>query len=1822
MPPSPVVSYITKGGNSPPPPAHRDPAWVCTDTFAKVSVGVAVGALFFFQCCLGFMFVMLRRRRSRRRRFDARKIRMRTLAAGQVPLEEEGEPAFKLPGDKAQLDRLAELQPPSPKIREATSYILVVRTRDGRRAVALPHADRARRTERDGPGHSTAPLPWSYRTLVKLEDEKAPGGYIYFVNVMEESGDPRWLIIIMLMLVSLIVFASSMWESCHGRWQGGLAIAVSGASSLSTLVLLAAFYFKCGQKAEARSANRSGMHACDEGRSREQMLDDYECDTNPLQQTLFVVPRLSIRVTGFMLVAAFFWALWLGCTLIVTSRGPYIWTSNGFFGCWLAVLLAARLFWQELSKDERVVAYIEKGLNADGGAGVDFGRARASHFARASLYVLFISGAVLALATIDFLDSSSQTEARFALYGSLVSTTLVLLLIIAGRRLPRVITNVTTLCLLVIWVTVTLISTFSRPFLVASNGFFACWVGLVCVLIFALLDDADGDGDADLDDVCLNFTRPFVNLAGPPSPVRVGPNDAELKTDAHAAARSHGISSDQKLLMVALCLSSSVLFACTIVWIVKPILEDPLESYDFLDIFDNFYVVLLSGVSMLLALMMLGLACFRAPVLGRALCSGACVPGGRCTLNLLLSFLLWFWWLAGTGVVTFYGPFRDSSNAYYFTWASFILSFVLLVRAILADEGLGRVLRSCIDSDGDGAADGDQLLCSDVNVGRAAMIILLMSSAVLVPACYLYSHHREAQFGMFAGALTIVVASTFLCMKARISKLTSARVAIFLFLLWLSVFAVCTFDQPFALRTANGYYAVWLGLFCTALHCVRAFQALSRKAASAPPVDLETHGIARAHTMGKSVRELVRSGSVVSQKGDATLLIHSICAFDVPDGDHDVNDSGLSDPYVRFCLVGAGYMGGADPWVVTSYQFNSLNPTWHGEQLRLPLPADLPRPASLRVEVIDKDVGSADDLLAAGLVKLHDALEGTVAEHVLTGQAGLPNTCRVSFSYSITDAAMERGELVKYQELVPQGEEDEGSSAGEANILHRFFESSKRLASARHGEEDSAQKSPPRGHSPLSPKPATLKSSHTAGLSTRALMRAPATAASKSRPALKSQHTAGRSAKFLLRSQQLASARPPPRGVATLRIDSIACSDVPNADEEEGGFSDTYVRMTLVPAVQDATSEPAWFVSTYKMNEQSPVFDGEVYRLPLLAADVRAGPVLQIEAIDKDFAADEDDLLGVGCVRLEQRDHFGNLNGVVSRMTLEGQAGLQDCTISFTYGIEHSPMTDEQLDSMIEQRAVNLQDRAGATLRLHSIAAFDVPDADLDYDGTGSSDPYVRFTLAGPNRASEEAPWICTSVMMNTPSPVYTDEEYLMPLPPDVGGGPILQVEVIDRDFGNDDDLLAVGAVRLDKSLEGVVERMTLQGQAGLSDCHLTFGYAIDPSFSMTEAQLKQMVDMRLLNLREASGGRLRIHGIAAFDLPNADLGIEGGGLSAPSVVFTLMHRLSVYEDDLPWVATTRKPNDLNPVFSGEELLLPLPADFGAGPVLQVEVVDQGLGTEGDVLCKATVQLDRSLRGRVQQLKMPGLGKLAGQGSPLIDFAFDIDPTPMARHELREQAELRDLNLTGGVKPDGQLRLHSICAFNVHQVTGGGGEAHPCYVRFALTDSGTDDGTDWNVTRHTTNRDGNPVYHGEVVVMRLPQSTKRPVRLLVQLCGSDGPLAEGRATLKKGLQGTASPVELVGQNGFPSCQVSFSYGHEPLPLSKKELREVLLERTRKLSDGAAAAANDAARKGTGQLRGLLALRKGSASTLNSMLSVAPREPSGRVSSRSASSGAR
>ena len=657
-----------------------------------------------------------------------------------------------------------------------------------------------------------------------------------------------------------------------------------------------------------------------------------------------------------------------------------------------------------------------------------------------------------------------------------------------------------------------------------------------------------------------------------------------------------------------------------------------------------------------------------------------------------------------------------------------------------------------------------------------------------------------------------------------------------------------------------------------------------------------------------------------------------------------------------------------------------------------------------------------------------------------------------------------------------------------------------------------------------------------------------------------------RSATFLLRASALAAKKKPGPGDAKLSLYAISARGVPDCDAGDvgsGNVSDPYVRFTLMShhggsqaaaqpsaaggegsvgfviggddddevvggggttAGADAEEETPWVATSVKLNDLNPDFEGERYLMPLegyvaggggdgggLEGEGEGGPVVQVEVIDKDDD-DADDLIGVGMVRLD-----ASQVGIVEGMVIHGQAGLKDCTVTFSYGIDPTPMTGDELEAMVVTREENLRNRQGGRLRLYAISAQGVPDADADEDdgGGGGSDPYVRFTLLGGK--AEDAPWVVTTYMMDDVDPTYLDEEYLLPLPADIGQGPVLQIEMIDKDQGddNEDDLLGVGAVQLDASLVGFVEGMVLQGMAGLDDCTVSFSYGIEPERPMSDDELHQMVMTREDNLRDRGGGgsggsaaavaavseqeppraglRLRLHAISAYDLPDADNGIRGSGVSDPYVIFTSMHKTGEGgdEEEAPWVATTFKMNDLNPVYEGEEYLLPLPADLltdvaggGAGPTLQIEVVDRDFGAEHDLLCKGTIQLDRSLHGIVSQLPLVGQGPFFNNGiHSRIDFSYGVEPFGMGADDLRVMLELRAYNMAGGYGVDGQLRLHSICAFNVPDADldiNGSGVSDP-YVKFTIVDSGADDERDWVVTSHVMNN-LNPIFRAQELV--------------------------------------------------------------------------------------------------------------------------------------------
>lgn len=128
---------------------------------------------------------------------------------------------------------------------------------------------------------------------------------------------------------------------------------------------------------------------------------------------------------------------------------------------------------------------------------------------------------------------------------------------------------------------------------------------------------------------------------------------------------------------------------------------------------------------------------------------------------------------------------------------------------------------------------------------------------------------------------------------------------------------------------------------------------------------------------------------------DGQLTLHQISAHDVPNADAE----GLTDPYVRFTLLGSGKDDA--PCVTTRHQLNTLNPTWTGEQYTMCLAERAERPFVLQVQVLDKDFNQDDEVLCSGTVELEELLVGRVTRMVLHGHNdhGVPHHCAVSFMH-------------------------------------------------------------------------------------------------------------------------------------------------------------------------------------------------------------------------------------------------------------------------------------------------------------------------------------------------------------------------------------------------------------------------------------------------------------------------------------------------------------------------------------------------------------------------------------------------------------------------------------------------------------------------------------------------------------------------------------------------------------------------------------------------------------------------------------------------------
>ena len=142
-------------------------------------------------------------------------------------------------------------------------------------------------------------------------------------------------------------------------------------------------------------------------------------------------------------------------------------------------------------------------------------------------------------------------------------------------------------------------------------------------------------------------------------------------------------------------------------------------------------------------------------------------------------------------------------------------------------------------------------------------------------------------------------------------------------------------------------------------------QLLKQERRAAAEKRLELQGIIR--DLERQLNALGREAVVdIPPSEPVALVLYDISAVGVPDADA----AGGSDPYCRITCL--DHDGPKKEAAYTSYKPNSINPTWSGERLQVGLQPGGTRPVRLLIEIWDKDIQTADDIIARAEIVLDD----------------------------------------------------------------------------------------------------------------------------------------------------------------------------------------------------------------------------------------------------------------------------------------------------------------------------------------------------------------------------------------------------------------------------------------------------------------------------------------------------------------------------------------------------------------------------------------------------------------------------------------------------------------------------------------------------------------------------------------------------------------------------------------------------------------------------------------------------------------------------------
>jgi len=176
---------------------------------------------------------------------------------------------------------------------------------------------------------------------------------------------------------------------------------------------------------------------------------------------------LVIKILGFFLTA-----LWIAGAGIVTFRGPFILTGNGYFSSWVAFGAAGYFLHENVTLVQSAVQSI-------------MARTMAAGRETQALWVtLFASVIELTAASLLCQNFACEKQIAWAVVVGALSIFLCLLCLFLNAYLG-VVKAYLALLLLGIWTFGAGVLTFDAPFLVTSNGYFSSWVAYFATVVWA-----------------------------------------------------------------------------------------------------------------------------------------------------------------------------------------------------------------------------------------------------------------------------------------------------------------------------------------------------------------------------------------------------------------------------------------------------------------------------------------------------------------------------------------------------------------------------------------------------------------------------------------------------------------------------------------------------------------------------------------------------------------------------------------------------------------------------------------------------------------------------------------------------------------------------------------------------------------------------------------------------------------------------------------------------------------------------------------------------------------------------------------------------------------------------------------------------------------------------------------------------------------------------------------------------------------------------------------------------------------------------------------